>query len=303
MFETAVVCTDLSDDSDALVECAGELGVLGVSRVVLAHVVDVFEHPEFGSLPESADSERYESQLAYLERCGLDVIVDTPIGHTSYSIDETAIAHGATLIVMGSHGLGLTETGFSGSVSSDLVRVTERPVLLIPTQSLARDAKNRCARLVDKVLYPTDFSEHARRAEGLLEQIASRGSHEIVLLHIREIRLPGGPTVSLLGHEEGLEGAERSALDRLRRRLLDYGAGEVRVEVEFGLPPETVARAVTSGRFTLVVIGRKGRSPQIDGSLGSVSDAVVRATGVPVLLMPGGEPDLPRGVPGRGRLR
>jgi nucleotide-binding universal stress UspA family protein len=49
-------------------------------------------------------------------------------------VAATARAHGASMIAVGTRGLGMTRSALLGSVSSGLVQNAELPVLVVPSK-------------------------------------------------------------------------------------------------------------------------------------------------------------------------
>lgn len=283
MFEKAVVCTDLSEDSDCLVGCAGELRILGISEAILTHVVDVFGQTPTCTLAGPEADQAFERQIATLEDCGIVVHVEAPIGHPAFSLEEVRQRHGATLIVVGSHGKGVFDTPFSGSVSSDLLQLSETPVLVASFAGLAREGGVACATILGHVLYCTDFSESAGRAFSCLEELAGIGAREFTLMHVQDKRRIDDEGPGLLPEYDR---RDTLRLGHLRERLMTAGATTARIEVVHGSPAEKVAEAAASGRYSLIVLGARGRSQRDTGMLGGVSDRVVRESHTPILLVP-----------------
>lgn len=286
MFEKAVVCTDLSPDSDCLVSCAGELRILGVRETILTHVVDVFGAAAPGDLAGRDADSAFERQVAILEGSGMRVRVEAPIGHPAYSLEEVRRQHGATLIVVGSHGKGVFGTPFSGSVSSDLLQLSETPVLFAAFDGLGCGSDGpaeACSRILASVLYCTDFSEAAERAFTCLEELVTQGIERVTLMHVQDTKRIETESAEMLPEHDR---RDTLRLGRLRERLLTAGVGEVHIEVVHGTPTQSVAGAVAGGEYSLIVLGTRGRSQRATGMLGGVSDRVVREASTPILLVP-----------------
>lgn len=284
MFDKAVVCTDLTSDSDLLVSCAGGLRVLGVREAVLTHVVDIFRDPGglLLSSPEAEDA--FERQLTMLEDSGYAVHIEAPLGLPAFSLEEVRKRHAASLIVVGTHGRGMLDEPFSGSTSSDLVQLSETPLFVASLSATSSSAASAvvCGQVLGKVLYCTDFSQTAARAFTHLESLARLGAREFVLMHVRDTEFSAGDSSDM---PESFR-RETVRLSRMREALLDAGAGQVEIRVVYGCPAEELANRATSGEFTLIVMGSRGRRSERDGFLGGVSDRVVRDARTPLLLVP-----------------
>ena len=286
MFDKAVVCTDLSMDSDTLVGCAGALRVLGLREAVLAHVVDVFADPSGSSVRSDLAGELFERQMGMLESCGLAVHVETPVGHPAFSLEEVRKRHGAGLIVIGGYGKGVFSQAFSGSISSDLMQLSETPVL-VATMAAFPDGHEPaavCTQILGNVLYCTDFSETAERAFSVVLGLAGLGAQRFTLAHVQDRERLESETRSAISEYDRRDTVR---LIRLREQLTDAGATDVDIQLTYGSPAEELAMSAASGQFSLIVLGSRGRSARrLERALGGVSDRVVRDSKTPLLLIP-----------------
>jgi len=276
MFKRAVVCTDLTSSSDGIVSCGQQLGLLGVNEAVLVHVIEL-DRP--GSGPGPGDDATFERQTLELERAGIAVRVDTAVGYAPYEIERIASENDASLIVAGSHGKGLFDGVMSGSVSSDLVRLAERPVLLTapsPDNDPVQVGVS-CAEMLSNVLFPSDLSGSCEHASRLLLDLAGTGKiKSVTLMHV-------------ITQDEKEHSAEdvHPKLRQLAESLMDAGVRTVDMVVTAGGPEHDVAAAAASGKYTLVVMGPHCSESTMD-SLDSVTDATLQKTAAPVLLAPPG---------------
>ncbi len=80
-----------------------------------------------------ASAQHYVTQLtARLQRAGLAVQGHATLGRVSETIVGTANAVGADLIIMSTHALTAPARAVLGSVSDEVLRTADRPVLLVP---------------------------------------------------------------------------------------------------------------------------------------------------------------------------
>lgn len=275
MFKRAVVCTDLTSASDGIVRCGQQLGLLGVREATLVHVIEL-DRP--GSGPGPNDDAVFERQTRELESAGISVRVDTAVGYAPYEIERIAAQQEADLIVAGSHGKGLFDGVMSGSVSSDLIRLAERPVLLTaPAADNDPEATgSSCAAMLSSVLFPSDFSVACERAARLLIDLARKQPRRVTLMHVL--------TQGEMGHS--VDSAQRE-LQRLAGALRDAGVADVQTMVTAGDPERTVSQAAAEGGYSLIIMGPHCNQGS-EGALDSVTDATLQKTTVPVLLAPPG---------------
>lgn len=285
MFSRAVVATDLSPSSEGIVACAGTLGALGVREAVLVYAIDL-DHE-----PSAEEDAAFSRQAESLEAAGIRVFVETPLGYPPHAIAALAEEREVDLIVMGTRGQGLFHTGFSGSVSSDVVRLSPVPVLLTPG-SIAGTAESGgavCSRLLTSVLVPTDLSDASDGLCDLACGLAAGGVTRLELLHVVEL--------SFAAVREGREERARANLDALAARARATRIGEVIATIVRGASDEVVADYAASGRYSLIVLAPRCHDT-IDQEFGSVTSAVIRRSATPVLLAP---PRCDTALHGRGK--
>jgi len=277
VYEKAVVCTDLSEESAALVACAAGLRALGLNEVVLTHVVDVFSGDR-ASVSARAEA-AFERQVEMLEARGLRVKVEAPLGHPAFSVREVAALHGASLVVAGTHGASMLAAPFSGSVSSDLVAVSRTPLFvaaLMPGESSVPD-------VLEHVLVATDFSDAAESAFETAVGLVEVGARQFTLLHVQDV-------ARIMEREwrtvEEFDRTDTIRLEQMRERLMAAGADRVETHLVHGSPAEELRCRGAAGVYSLIVMGSRGRSERTDAVLGRVSDRAMRATHTPILFVP-----------------
>lgn len=275
MFSHAVVATDLGPSSEGIVACAGALRSLGVKEALLIHAIDLSEEPS------PAEDALFQRQIDDLEEAGVRVHVETPLGYAPHAITKLAVEYDAGVIVMGTRGQGLFHTGFSGSVSSDVVRLSPVPVLLIPQPAggTTEPGDSACARLLASILVPVDLASAAERVCELACGLARTGADRLEILHAVEM--------SFEAVREGREARARELLDQYAMTARASGAAEVVTTIVRGRPDEEVARLAATGRYSLVVLA-PGCHDTIDQAFGSVTSSVIRGASTPVLLAPPG---------------
>lgn len=284
MYNKAVICTDLTSESDALVGSAVCLRSFGVREVVLTHVTDVFNRDP--KTLDGKDEAAFARQIDLLESEDFRVRVEAPLGHPAFSLREVSKNHKASVIVVGAHGSGMFGAPFAGSISSDLLVLSETPVFVA-----ALDAKGNgefpdpdCA-LMSHVLYATDFSETADCAFDSAMTMVGLGASKFTLLHVQDVERIKGQGRAV----EEFDRRDTIRLERYRDRLATAGASEVDVTLVHGSPAEELAARAAGGDFSLMIIGSRGRSERADSVLGGVSDRAVRETRTPMLIVPASE--------------
>lgn len=149
LFEKVLYSTDFSPLAEYSLDYVKKLKEAGAKEVIVVHVVDdiSIELPDgadllrekelFKILPEidqeyvTSIVERLEAIKQELEREGLSVKLYLKYGNIPRQIVKVADEENVKLIVMGAHGKGLLTEIILGSVSTDVIRNANCPVLIV----------------------------------------------------------------------------------------------------------------------------------------------------------------------------
>lgn len=135
------------------------------------------------------------------------------------------------------------------------------------------------------LLVPLDGSPLSEHALPYAVDIAKRASAAVQLFHVH-VPLVYATGISILdsGADERAKDQESAYLDRMVRRWMIV-APDVRISAALleGFPPDVLREQMS--KADLVVMATHGRGPASRFWLGSVADALVRITTVPLLLL------------------
>jgi nucleotide-binding universal stress UspA family protein len=129
--------TDFSDNAERAFQYVEQFARSGCKKMTLMHVQDVsrirphLEHKlqEFNAI----DRSRLERMAARLSDLGVQEIeLEIPYGSPAQEIVDYVERSCPSIVVMGAHGRGFISDIFTGSVSHNVVRLSQSPVLLIP---------------------------------------------------------------------------------------------------------------------------------------------------------------------------
>ena len=295
---TIVTATDFSKQSaTALVEAAREAERAQVN-LVCVHVMEEWRaHSSWERLVgETAElrDQMYQERVARLnafcrERFDDDVIAPERVtrrvltGAPSARILEMAEEVDASRIVIGSAGVGTLAANFLGSTANDLVRRSQRPVLVVPPREEIE------APRPGPILVPMDFSAVGLATLRYAGDLARRNEHELVVVHATgpsPVRLskasypfsidPGGFDRAILIQRHGLEQIVE-ALD------LDEITAAVRIEV--GEPHRIIRELVDELAACMICMGSHGRQGVQRFLLGNTAERVLRQVPCPVLVL------------------
>ncbi len=144
--KTILVPVDFSDATPKIVAAARELAEAFRSRIVLLHVVEPepafvgFEPgPESVRVAIAGDFHKEHQQLEKLKAslADFDVLALQIQGGIAEKILHEAEQQNADVIVIGSHGHGALHHLLAGSVTSNVLRHANCPVLVVPTKTAA----------------------------------------------------------------------------------------------------------------------------------------------------------------------
>lgn len=145
---------------------------------------------------------------------------------------------------------------------------------------------------INRILYPTDFSEHSQAALPLAVDLAKRYGAELHCLHVVDIEheffMEGGYIVPL--RTEPIDGEQlcrvaRRHMEEFVNQHLSELDGAVRQVVVLGKPFEQIIRHTRLENIDLIVIGTHGHSALASMLLGSVAEKVVRKAPCAVLTV------------------
>jgi len=142
---------------------------------------------------------------------------------------------------------------------------------------------------LNRVLFPTDFSEPARHALAAALDVASASGAELHLLHVVVLHRfdPAGVDDSLLQLQNEIQASwEKRAAERLRDTA--DGAGDLRtvtVQQRAVSAADAILEYAGEKEIDLVVMGTHGRRGASHLLLGSTAEEVVRHADCPVLTV------------------
>ncbi|MDP6455714.1 MAG: universal stress protein [SAR202 cluster bacterium] len=250
---------------------------------------------EGGDLPrliESAESQIKHSlgkQVAELASEGVEVEAIIAFGQPADAIMRVARDENCDLIAMSTHGRNVVERGLLGSVTNKVVHSSHLPVLTV-TPETARKYWSKDAKIA-RVMVPLDGSELAETVLPYVEQIAGALSLEVVLVRVpRSVAARSPYSAALLQaasrdvDQEVAQDAERY-LKQVAETLATKGL-DVTWKLARGPAGHSLIELARKEPNDLIIMSTHGRSGFRNLVLGSVAEAVIRASGDPVLVIP-----------------
>ena len=276
-----------------------------IARATQAAIDLVLVHEPFGNTldigrnggaVDLTEEHQYLESIAGELRSGASLSVTYAVlkGGASEMICERAKEIEADLIVMTSHARTGIGRLWLGSVADAVVRNASVPVLMLrPVERpMERDAAHH---LFKKILVPLDGSLLAAEALGIATELARASEAELTLLRVIApvplmspydvtVPLSYAPVVPDDVATQQVANEAAAELDEIARRLRDEQHVSVRSEIVVnGRAAAAIIDHVRAHDIELIAMCTHGRGAS-RLLLGSIADAVLRGSGIPVLL-------------------
>ncbi|MGA1869530.1 MAG: universal stress protein [bacterium] len=283
MYSKILLATDLSASSELLVKCVINLVTLGLREVVLVHVVSLRNAGDLSKRVQAHDKELIEKQKKRLEKKGIRVKVEVPIGFPSYEINEIAEKEDVSLIMIGSHSRSLIRDIILGSEGEQIIRDAKKPVLIMKFNvKEGRIAGVFCKNIFKTILYPTDFSDDAERVLPYIKKAFDAQCERIILLHVQEEQRIKPYFENRLKEFNRLDQAR---LERIKNELVGAGAVNVKTIVQTGKTIPLILKISEEEKCTLIALGARGRTLLGEIFIGSTANNVARHAKMSVLFI------------------
>jgi nucleotide-binding universal stress UspA family protein len=189
----------------------------------------------------------------------------------------------ADLLVVGTHGLSVTDRWFIGSTTLNLLRRTPLPVLAVPSGSRSADAVVPRAWPGPRIVAAVALDRRARHELGIATTLAGWFDTPLLVLHV--VATSAAP-VWLRGHARKDEPTRIGRAKRRLDRLISRSGCLVGLpsRVASGRPAHVIAAA--AGRSGLVLTALKDRRGWYGGRRGSTSYEILSHAVAPVLAYP-----------------
>lgn len=197
------------------------------------------------------------------------------------AITEYVDTHDIDLVVMGTHGRTGLERVLLGSVAEKTLRTVSVPVVMVPPDA---DIVELGDVAYEDVLLPTDGSEGADLAVDW--GLALAAVYDATMHTIYSVETPWFSEVADSPEiHDLLEQTGRDAVEAIRERARTAGIS-VMGNVGSGPAARVILSYSEDHDIDLIVMGTHGRSGLERHLVGSVTEAVVRRTDVPVCCVP-----------------
>ena len=287
-----VAATDFSDMARAAVERAALIARKHEAQLTLIYAFDEFLWENLRSLAKPkknlfADQpvERARTKIRAVadqlsRKHGIIVAGVVAMGRASEAIASTAAAVHASLIVLGPHVGRLGDRLYLGSTALGVARGAPCPVLVV---------RNRPKAEYLRCLAGVDFSPPSQRAATAAARLFP--SAAITLLHA--VQSVEGPMLFTGALRDAIDSAKAALRVQAQERLARlFPAGQpgrldsARRRAVIGSAQIALQRALRSGKFDVVVLGRDAKAALTERVLGSVPANMLLNAPTDVLIVP-----------------
>jgi len=189
----------------------------------------------------------------------------------------------ADLAVMATHGRGGLTRIWIGSVANDLVRRADAPILLV--RPAEKESRETPAPPFRHALVPLDGTPADEDAIEDAMAVAGDAGVEFVLLHvIVPVVYLAEPVQTALLTETALEAAMAQYLEEIASRIRARGFSVSTQAIADPSPVHAILELANARGVDLIAMETHARRGVSRLLLGSVTDKVIRATKVPVLV-------------------
>ncbi len=290
-----LVPIDFSDDADLAVLHAVNIGRVYNSKIILFHVVSLFDND-----PNNPDYHFPDVKEIYnkLEKIAADNMQQVQQTHLKVDFDQVVVRgispaeeillyekeHGIDLIVMGTHGRSGLRHFLIGSVAERVIRNASCPVMSIryhkETESFAPK--------VQRILVPIDFSSYSRQTLSHAVDIARHFNASLEILHVIEEQVHPSyyvaGDISIFNLIPDLREKSLSALKEFTEKVITDDI-EHTFHIREGRAHSEIARFAQDQEIDLIVIATHGLSGLEHFLIGSTTEKVIRKVNQPVLAI------------------
>lgn len=232
-------------------------------------------------------ADRLNEAARDLEKQGIHSDVHITFGNPAMEILRVADEEKCGLIAMSTHGRNPVVRGILGSVTDQVVHHAALPVLTVTPQK-AQQYREAEGSFLNTVILPLDGSELAERARPYVEKLARSLSLEVLLVRIVHLEYQAYATgwyADMSGMSYQLEPQAVKYLESAAQSL-EWKGLKVKTKVMRGSPTQALLNIAQETPNSIIAMTTHGRSGVSRWLMGSVSDAMVRASGDPVLIIP-----------------
>ncbi|HEY9647914.1 MAG TPA: universal stress protein [Chroococcidiopsis sp.] len=288
MFQSALICTDLSDGLQRLAGFIPELAESGLKKLIFLHTVPLSEELE---IPRP-DKERLQaacdrlSQMLTNTPAGVEVIVDVQCGKPIDHILQANKTHQPSVVLVGVSSANRLEEKLFGSTSMELCKRLNTPILTLRPQLVSTYTREelalRCRHLFRYVMVPYDGSPASAYLVQQVKALAQQPNSPLEACLLCWVIETGGRRE--LRSDNAVEQAQ-AALAVIKAELSGLGI-DVSVEVRSGEPVLQLLLAAQERDISAIATSSGSLGKLISWSVPSLTAEILSRSWHPVLYFP-----------------
>jgi nucleotide-binding universal stress UspA family protein len=242
-------------------------------------------------VPAMQQADEYLAKVANrLRFSGVESTFKSLPGDPAEAIIQHARQTNVDMIAMATHRGSAIARGVLGSVTDRVIRGSDVPVLAVHPASL--NAFTGATGQPEVVVVPMDGSERSESAVGTALDIASACSSEVVFLRVVRNPYDGVTAMDAASYSPDYDiSGQRHEAEEYLERFVSYAKERglnARHMVLVGAPASKILDKAKVLSRPLIVMSTRGAGGAKRWMTGSVTDKVVRSSGLPVLVIPPG---------------
>jgi len=292
MYERIMVPLDGSNAAEMVLPYAEEMAAKFNSEIALVSVAEPapVESDHLFRAYLNTIQEKVRAELSdWGAKPGTRVDVEVLVGKPADEILTYAAGKNVSLVVMASRGRSGGGPWLLGNIAAKVLRATTKPVLLVRKEAPAEGLNRKS--LIQRILVPLDGSKVAERILPHAEAMATSLNGELLLFQaVEPMRATFNPEASVISKstiaKENKRRKESSEqyLDSVAKGVQKRGH-PVSKDVTTGAPAEQILDLAEAKPVDLIAMSTHGRSGVGRWVLGSVTDKVLHAGDMPVLVL------------------
>ena len=273
MFDKVMLAMDMSERTDDLLGAFYSLCPDTETEVYLLHVAAREEDQDINSSYYKKTFSQLQGYEKDLHKAGYDNVSiiweynPVPLN----GILSASVERDVDLLCLVSHGKGLFESAFRGSMTFDVARSSLVPVLIVKEEH-ARE------NYLERILVPTDFSRKSLVGLSVLRNMHDHVG-EILFVHVLE----------RFRSEDELRVKRETAQNMLQEMVEEMKTFGIpaRYIIDQGIASKEVCRLAETEKCTLICTGKTGAGLVKGLLMGSTAQNITLNTPCSLLIMPG----------------
>lgn len=287
MFKRVLICTDLTDSLQRLVNFVPDLAKGGMEHIVFFHNVPLMTSREIPCVDEDKISHARQvlAQAKSAVPDGTTVEIEIASGRAGENIVRATKKYQPNLIFSGMPTRSVINERLFGSTTLDIAEKVDIPILVMRPQLVATyriaELAQRCQHLFSYLLVPYDGSMSAKKLVSTIKHIIQsnpKGALETcVLCWVVDDsgRIPSS----------SLAQTAQAELDKVKAELEGFGT-EIKTEVRTGNSLEEILKAGEVHDISAIAICSGKSGGILKMTVPSFTNAILRASWHPIIHFP-----------------